>query len=155
MAGRPELERLTAEECLDLLSRTTYGEVAVSISALPAIRSVVFALVAGFVVFRVPAGSRFHLAAKGSVVAFHAAEPGYESGMGWGVEVQGFCEEVTDPAEVAELESAGLPPWQTQGMADRFLRVPLTLISGERVRWAATAIPSPQVSDLLHRPGPG
>ncbi len=135
MNGGPRVQDLTPAQCRQFLATTTHGRLAVSLGALPAIRSVVFALTPDHVVFRVAPRSRLHTAAKNSVVAFQADDSGELDGVGWCVMVQGLCEEVTAPRLIRELRNLRLPAWSADHTADVFLHLPLERISGERVLW--------------------
>lgn len=128
--------RLGRTECLSLLASVPVGRVAVNVGALPAIRTVRFALTAAHVVFRVANGSTLARAAAG-VVAFQADHYDRADRHGWCVQVVGRSEEVTEPADVDVVTALALEPWGTCGAGDRFFRLPLAKVSGERVRWPA------------------
>ena len=123
--------------CLDLLTQVPIGRVAVSIGAMPAVRSVRFAVTTAGVVFRVVPSSTLHRAVANAVVAFHADHYDEEGRLGWSVLVRGHCQEVLDPDDVAALEELQLESWTDPPGRDRFVRVPLTIVTGEHVRWAS------------------
>jgi nitroimidazol reductase NimA-like FMN-containing flavoprotein (pyridoxamine 5'-phosphate oxidase superfamily) len=132
MAGST-LRSLTRQECLELLSSVSLGRVAVSIGALPAIRTVRFALTADHVVFKTAGESRLRRAANNAVVAFHADHCEEELRRGWCVLVQGLGEEVTAPAGVEALRSLPLERWSPDD--EVFVRISLSHVTGERATW--------------------
>jgi uncharacterized protein len=131
----PIVVKLDPAECLALLARSPIGRVAVSIDALPAVRTVRFALSGDSIVFRVAANSRLRRAAAGAVVAFHADHYDQEAGEGWSVMAHGMCEEIRDVDALTSMRSLPLAPWADTPTGDRSLRIPISMISGERVRW--------------------
>ena len=135
MNGGPEIQVLSPAECRQLLATTRHGRLGLSMGALPAIRSVVFALTPGHLVFRVAPRSQLRQATRNSVVAFQADHSGEGDGIGWCVVVQGLCQEVTAPRLVHHLRDLPLPAWSADHTADVFLRLPLERIRGERVLW--------------------
>ena len=136
MADTPTVTRLDRPQCLALLGSVPVGRVAVNVGALPAIRTVRFALTGAHVVFRVAKGSTLSRAAAG-VVAFQADHYDGVDRHGWCVQVVGRSEEVTDPVEVDDLTGLALEAWGLGGAGDSFFRLPLAKVSGERVRWPA------------------
>lgn len=138
MSGAPRLRFLKRDECTRLLAQATLGRVSVTMSALPVIRTVRYALTAEHVVFRVASNSRLRAAAASSVIAFHADRGGETDGIGWSVLVQGICQEVTSPELTKHLQALPLPPWSSD---DAFLRLPLTHVSGELVYWCEPEAP--------------
>ena len=127
------MTQLSSEECLELLGSVTVGHVAVSIDALPAIRTVRFVLTPAHVVFKAGANSRLRRAAKNAVVAFHADSCNEDRREGWCVLVQGLGDEVTDLADLAELRPQ-LDLWAPED-EEAFLRVSLSHVTGEHVIW--------------------
>lgn len=134
MAGAPVVSRLAPEDCLDLLGGAAVGRVAVCVGALPAIRTVRFALAGGHIVFRVAPRSTLSRAAAG-VVAFHVDHYDPEALEGWCVQVVGHSEAVTEPSLLTELGRLPLEAWTPTAESDLFFRVPLASISGQRIRW--------------------
>jgi len=131
----PIVVKLDPVECLALLAHTPIGRVVLSIKALPAVRTVRFVLSSGSIVVRVAPNSRLRRASAGSVVAFHADHYDEEAGEGWSVVAHGLCEEVRDVDTLTSMRSLPLEPWADTPTGDHFLRIPITLISGERVEW--------------------
>jgi uncharacterized protein len=137
MTGGPQIYRLSAEECLAYLAETNLGRVAVSVDALPAIRSVRYGLALGGIVFRVAPASRLQRATSNQVIAFHADNGDRECRPQWAVNVQGMCREVNSPEQVEQLDDLNLPPWHGPTSSDVFMHLPIERISGERVHWPA------------------
>jgi uncharacterized protein len=132
--GPPEAQ-LSREECLALLGQVSLGRIALSIDALPAIRTVRFVLAPDHVVFKVGATSRLRKAVTDSVVAFHADHCDEASRRGWSVLVQGLGEEVTSPSTVESLRALALPPWSEKSAGVTYMTISLTHVTGERATW--------------------
>lgn len=136
------LEKLPIEDCMALLATVSVGRIGVSISAVPAILPVNFALLNGQVVIRTVAGTKLDAAARRRVVAFEADHFDSDGRWGWSVLIRGVASEITEPDAVAEAEALDLHPWvYGDDVADHFMRIESTLVSGRRfaVRPAAVA----------------
>lgn len=133
MAQRDRLEDLDEAQCLALLGTVDVGRVGISSGALPAILPVNFLLRGRDIVFRTVPGTKLHAAVAGTVVAFEADASGAGADGAWSVLVRGVAEEVTDPDQRRELEQL-VDSWAFDGAADHFVRIPITLISGRRIR---------------------
>jgi len=137
---------MSKQECLALLGRAPIGRVALSIAAMPAVRSVKFVVADANVVLRLAPDSRLSRAAAGSVIAFHVDHYDHEAREGWSVVVQGVGEHVRDQRLLAALQQLPLDPWSDPPSEDRFVRIPLTEINGEHVRWPPAAPTGPSTS---------
>jgi nitroimidazol reductase NimA-like FMN-containing flavoprotein (pyridoxamine 5'-phosphate oxidase superfamily) len=104
--------------------------VGVSVDALPVVLPVNFAVLDGDIVFRTVAGTKFHAASAGAVVAFEADAYDPDGSSGWSVLVQGVARVVTDPEELHLVEQLGVDPWAVDG--DRVIRITGSRISGRR-----------------------
>jgi hypothetical protein len=135
VSEEPEIVDLSPEECLKRLHRVSLGRIALSIGALPAIRSVRFVLSGHDVVFRVRPVSRLYRAASNSVVAFHADYVDEQARDGWAVQIQGVGRPVTDAVVLQGLRSLPLASWSATPSDDAFVRIATSHMSGERVRW--------------------
>ena len=91
------LESLTREQSIELLSSAVVGRVVFTLSALPAVVPVAFAVLDQAFVLRTSEGTRLAAAADGGVLALEAdtIDPGARKG--WSVVVTGIAELVTDP----------------------------------------------------------
>jgi nitroimidazol reductase NimA-like FMN-containing flavoprotein (pyridoxamine 5'-phosphate oxidase superfamily) len=132
VVDRNGLEILEREECLRLLAGRTLGRLALTIGALPVILPVNFRLVGDRIVFRTGDGTKLDAATRNAVVAFEVDDMESFSHTGWSVVVTAETREVTDPADLAELEKVGIPRWAPPG-DDRIVEIPTTLVSGRRI----------------------
>jgi nitroimidazol reductase NimA-like FMN-containing flavoprotein (pyridoxamine 5'-phosphate oxidase superfamily) len=128
----PVLERLNRQECFRLLASVPIGRVGLSISALPVVLPVRFALLDDDVVFRTATGTRLYEAATEAVLAFEADQHDPEGVGGWSVLVQGRSEELTDATTLARARALGVLPWTRDDAADRFIRITSTVVTGRR-----------------------
>lgn len=132
---RVTLGELDRDECLRLLATAEVGRIGVTIGALPAILPVNFALVGSHIVVQTVPGTKLGAAMRRAAVAFEVDSYAPDGSSGWSVLVQGHCSEVTDPTERAVLAANPPRPWAYgDGVADRFLRIDLSFISGRRIR---------------------
>jgi len=127
--------RLSREECLACLAQAPLGRVAMTVGALPAVRTVRFALAEEHVVFRVASESRFRRAVANTVVVFQVDHFDEQARQGWCVEVHGIGHEVTDPDVASRLGRLPLEALGDDPTRDLFVRIPITSVSGQRVRW--------------------
>jgi len=130
---RNGLEVLGRDECLELLARSTVGRIGVTMSGLPVILPVTFALAPGGIAVRTGLGSKLAAAARNAVVAFEVDEVDERSRTGWSVAVTGYAREVTQRQEVAELEALMLMPWIGADHAGHFVVISTDMITGRRV----------------------
>ncbi len=145
------MRKLEREECIARLGRARIGRVAVTIDALPVVRTVQFALAEEAVVLRVHPESRLRKALSNAVVAFHADHYDETAGGGWSIVVQGIAEPIDDPGTLDVLRSLPLDAWSDPPHADCFVRLPVTLISGEEVVWsdlAGESVGKPKASPI-------
>jgi nitroimidazol reductase NimA-like FMN-containing flavoprotein (pyridoxamine 5'-phosphate oxidase superfamily) len=131
----PSIVRLDAAACLALLAEGSVGRVAVSIAALPTIRTVRYALAGDRVVFRVDPDSRLRAAVADVVIAFNADHCDDRKRCGWSVVVQGRCREVVDTECLASLQTLPLAPWTDTLGRPVYMSIPSARVSGEVVRW--------------------
>jgi len=132
------LETLTDRECLRLMASVPVGRIVYTVRAMPAVEPVNFVLDNGQVVFRTEPGSKLAAAVSHSVVAFQADQLDSVTHTGWSVTIVGTAQEVSDPAEVARLQEAGLVTW-VPGERKHFVRVEPGVITGRRLRGAGWA----------------
>jgi len=115
-----------------LLAGSEIGRVIVSIDALPAALPVSYLVVDDSVVFRSAPGSKLTAAVRHTVVGFQVDEFDREQHTGWSVLVVGNSDVVTDEAEIAKLDSAGVPSWFPDALP-HYVRIGLQRISGRRL----------------------
>lgn len=132
--GRASMEVLTEDECLALLAKGTVGRVGVTISAMPAILPVNYALLGRTIVFRTAAGTKLRAALAHTVIAFEVDHIDQESHTGWSVLVVGMAQELTGAQREAALELA-LDPW-AEGERDHVVGVEPDVVSGRSLQLA-------------------
>ena len=123
------LEVLRREECLELLASASVGRVVFTDGGLPVILPVTFVIDGDVIAFRTRAGSRLAKKTSGAVVAFEVddTEPALQAG--WSVCVCGRATSGPIPQDLA----ARLVAW-APGSRDEVIRIPLTVVSGRRIR---------------------
>ena len=121
---------LNRAQCLELLSRVTFGRVAVTIDALPVILPVNFRLVDERIVFHTGPGSKLDAATVGAVVAFEVDGVDPVSHSGWSVIVTGVARELTDRDDIHALERAHVPRWLPHAETQRTVVIPIAMVSG-------------------------
>ena len=68
-------------------------------------------------------------------MAFEVDSYAPDGSSGWSVLVQGFCSEITDPAQRAALAESPLRAWAFDaGVAARFVRIEMSFVNGRRFR---------------------
>lgn len=108
---RNGLEVLGRSECLHLLGTQTIGRLGLSQGALPTILPVNYWFDGTRILVRTAPGGKLDAAVTGSVVAFEIDEVDPMYHEGWSVVAVGVAEEITDPAELAVLDTAPLARW--------------------------------------------
>ena len=125
----PELEELSRQECLTLLSGQSVGRIVVIVGddGLPFVAPVNYELAGETIVFRTSAGTKLD-ALHRHPVAFQidSIDPAHRTG--WSVLVQGVAHE----AAPHELTSVVVEPWI--GPRQHLIQVVPRLISGRRIR---------------------
>jgi uncharacterized protein len=127
------LEQLSRDECLRLMASVPVGRVIYTRRALPAVELVNFALDHGDIVLRTDRGGKLAAAARGAVVAFEADFLDHTHRAGWSVTAIGPSREITDPAEIARLQTIGLSSW-APGEREYFIRISPVIMNGRRLR---------------------
>lgn len=89
--GAAAARDLTRDECLEALTRTSLGRIAVSDGALPLILPVNYALEGGSVVFRTRQGGLLDRACRNTIVAFEVDDFEPLTGIGWSVVIVGVA----------------------------------------------------------------
>jgi nitroimidazol reductase NimA-like FMN-containing flavoprotein (pyridoxamine 5'-phosphate oxidase superfamily) len=132
---RNGLEILEKEQCVKLLSSARFGRIGVTMSGLPVILPVAFALTSGGIVVRTGLGTKLAAAARNAIVAFEVDAVDELTRSGWSVSVTGLAREVTDREEVAELDQLVLVPWIGVKHAAHYVVISTEVITGRRI-WA-------------------
>ena len=91
-----------------------------------------FRLVAEEVLFRTSVGTKLDAATCNRVVAFEADGLDALSHTGWSVVVTGLAREVTDEAELADLDPSTIPRWTPVDSA-RVVAISTEMVTGRRL----------------------
>lgn len=137
--NRTGLVVLDRDECFRLLGAAGVGRVAVVDGGRPVIFPVNYAVHDEEILIRTAGGTKLDAAARGQQVAFEidSADPLYHTG--WSVLVRGRCEEVTDPARLAEIERLPLRPWAA-GEKNHVIAIRAESVTGRRIVHVATEL---------------
>jgi hypothetical protein len=132
--GSSEMEVLSEAECRHLLANPPVhlGRVGLIDQGSPLILPVNYMYTGGAVVFRSDPGTKLSAAMREEQVAFEVDAVDTTWQEGWSVVVRGRAEEVTDPAELRQLEALPLRAWGP-GPKDHFVRIRPSTITGRRI----------------------
>lgn len=130
---RPRLEPLDRDECLRLLASQAVGRIGITVSALPVVLPVNFALADDAIVLRTIPGTKLDAATKRAVVAFEVDSYEPDGRSGWSVLVIGTAARVPD-SQVESVESLDIDAWPLDGHASNFVRIDLAHVTGRRFR---------------------
>lgn len=133
MRDRNGLEVLRREDCLALLRGRSVGRIGVTMSGLPVILPVAFALIPGGIVVRTGLGTKLSAATRNAVVAFEADAVDETTRTGWSVAVTGYAREVTSRDEMAELDALPLTPWVHPDRASHYVVISTDVMTGRRL----------------------
>ena len=131
------LTQLSRDECLTLMASVPVGRIIYTRRALPAVDLVNFALDHGDIVIRTDRSGKLAAATRGAVVAFEADQLELAGQTGWSVTAIGPSREVTDPDDLARLETIGLRSW-APGARDHFIRISPVMLNGRHLRADST-----------------
>lgn len=129
---RNGLEVLSREDCLRLLATATLGRVGISSGALPSVLPVNFRFDGRQILIRTCPGTKLAAAVDNAVVAFEVDEIEPVAHAGWSVMVTGMAREVTDPRELATVQTPPLARW-APGDHHRVIAISTELVSGRRI----------------------
>ena len=127
------LQCLSRDECLTLMASVPVGRIVYTRRALPAVELVNFALDEGDIVIKTDSSGKLAAAARGAVVAFETDQVDLAGQSGWSVTAIGPSTAVTDPGELARLETIGLRSW-APGERDHFIRISPVMLNGRYMR---------------------
>jgi nitroimidazol reductase NimA-like FMN-containing flavoprotein (pyridoxamine 5'-phosphate oxidase superfamily) len=127
------LEVLSEPDCVQLLAGAQVGRVVVSMAAMPAAFPVNYTVIGRDIYFRTTPGTKLAAAVDRTVVAFQVDRFDTEDRSGWSVLVVGQARLVTDPAEQALLQAAGVRSWVATEPA-HFVAIGMDKISGRWLR---------------------
>ena len=126
------IEVLSEEECAALLGRCHVGRVAVTLSALPAVFPVNYAVLDGDVVFMTGEGTKLRAALSNTVVAFEIDEFDPFAHTGWSVMAIGVASELAGH-DLDRARALALRPW-ADGDRRHYVRIRPDVLSGRRIR---------------------
>lgn len=126
------IDALDTDECWRLISRSTVGRLAVSISNHPDIFPVNYVVDDGTIVVNTAPGTKLAAAVLGRGVAFEVDELDHATHTGWSVVVKGTASEIEDLAGLMDAEELGIETWATSDKT-RFLRITPDEVTGRRI----------------------
>jgi uncharacterized protein len=134
IAAFDAVEKLSADQCLELLATRDLGRIALVIGDQPEIFPVNYAVDRSIVVFRVAPGTKPSLTTNGRI-AFEVDDMDWQAGIAWSVMVKGRVLDVTTSKDpfTAFLRTAGVrsaPP----GDHPLWMAIYPSEISGRRFR---------------------
>lgn len=129
-------ESLGEEECLALLHGNTFGRVAVSVGAIPAVFSVNYRAENGAIYFLTGEGTKLAAATTGTVVAFQIDHFDAQYHQGWSVLAVGEASEVAHPRAGELTKRLGLQPW-APGDRSHLVSIWPDFISGRRISFGS------------------
>lgn len=133
---QPDIEILDRSECVRLLRTTSFGRLAYSSAALPAVQPVNFVVRGDTIIVRTTSESKLAAATRNSVVAFETDRIDEQTRAGWSVTVVGRSSHVTDQGVLEELAQDGPDAWGNPS-SDRFVAIKIEQING---RWLHSPI---------------
>ena len=137
------LEQLSRDECLLLMASVSVGRIVYTRRALPAVELVNFAFDHGDIIIRTDSGGKLAAATQHSVVAFEVDLLDADEQAGWSITAIGKSREVTDPAEIGQLQKIGLTSW-APGVREHFIRISPEILNGRRHRVSGQPTPADQ-----------
>lgn len=115
-----------------LLRSHSFGRVAYTDHALPAITPVNYVLDGDSIVFRTAPGTRLADGTRDAVVAFEVDRADELTQAGWSVVVVGMASQITRASDALRAMALSLTPW-AGGDRHHFVRITPTFVSGRRV----------------------
>ena len=134
MAAHDPITVVSEEEAWTLLGTAPVGRLATVIDRQPDIFPVNFVVDGHSVVFRTAEGSKLLQVIVNSGVAFEVDS--WQEGTGWSVVVKGEAAEVTNGAELDQIEKLHLSPW-VPTVKNHVIRITATEISARRFAFGA------------------
>jgi nitroimidazol reductase NimA-like FMN-containing flavoprotein (pyridoxamine 5'-phosphate oxidase superfamily) len=125
-------ERITEEECRQLLAGRGLGRIGFSHGGLILVMPVYFVTIKHDILFRTSPGAKLDAAVLNNRVAFEVDN----EAAGWSVLVTGHAAEIREGEQLERAREALADRWPP-GMRERFVRVGIEHISGRRLARAA------------------
>lgn len=128
-----QMSVLTIEECWRRLSQhpTKVGRVGTG-GPSPDILPVNYVVDGRSLVFRTAPGRKLSAVGRGERVVFEVDVVDLAWRRGWSVILRGFAEHVTDPDEVARLETLPLHPWDPSPKSE-YVRIRTNTVAGRAI----------------------
>jgi uncharacterized protein len=124
------LDRIETDECVELLRRSSFGRVGMTIAGDPVVLPVFYAFVDGEIVFRTDPGAKLIAAVLETRVAFEVDD----ADDGWSVLVVGRAHEVRSRSDDPTAVEARLVDFWPAGERERVVRIETERITGRRLR---------------------
>lgn len=129
--GSQELEELSREECLRLVSTAPVGRVVFTTGGLPAVEPVSFVLDGDRILFRAREGGKLAMLGGGTVVAFQADRLEIATRSGWSVTIVGQAH-LLDGDEATGYLDGALHLW-ANGVRDDIIAIDAGMVHGRRL----------------------
>ncbi len=136
-AGRPSLERLSADECEKLIAPGGVGRFVYLNRDGPVAVPVNFRVLDGDIVFRTDSNATVLAASSEEQVSFEVDHLDDALTEGWSVLLTGDARVIVDPQEIGEARSLGIAPW-AGGERRTYVRLAPRQVTGRRIRRTAT-----------------
>ena len=121
---------LSEAECLRLIESTPIGRIGFVSDGVPLVLPVNFVWHDGGVVFRTLEGQKLAAAAAEQPVCFEVDDWSHDKHTGWSVVMTGTAREVTEWAEIEQLERLDVVPWAKGEWRPLWIRVEPREITG-------------------------
>jgi nitroimidazol reductase NimA-like FMN-containing flavoprotein (pyridoxamine 5'-phosphate oxidase superfamily) len=130
---RPLLQAMSRQECESLIGQGGIGRVLFVEPRGPAAFPVNYKVLGGDIVFRTAPAPAFEKSLEDGRISFEVDRIDDALSEGWSVLVSGRGYVISDSAELAEAQAAGISPW-AGGERDVFVRVVAEEVTGRRIR---------------------
>jgi uncharacterized protein len=137
----PAIERLTTDECWDLLAQAKFGRLAMAAVGDIDVFPINYAIDRPNLVFRTSEGTKLMEAVISDVVAVEADARDEVVGIAWSVVLKGTPEVLERFDSIYAAQRLGIRPWIDDLPKERFVRISARSISGLRFRAAPSSPP--------------
>ncbi len=127
------IEEMGEATCRALLRTATFGRIAFTEGALPAVQPVAFVVDGAEIVIPTTRGSKVAAASRHTVVAFEVDDVDLAERTGWSVTVVGPSRVIEDAEEIHRLDAYGVRPWAPGGADHCYVGITMGLVRGRRV----------------------
>jgi nitroimidazol reductase NimA-like FMN-containing flavoprotein (pyridoxamine 5'-phosphate oxidase superfamily) len=130
--GRTQLERLSSDECWQLLAQTPVGRIGIVIGGAPEIYPVNHVVDREAILFRTDPGTKLAGLAMRPSVCYQVDGYDPESRTGWSVLVKGRATQLHSVAERRRATTLPLDYW-TSGTKPHWIRIQPSEVTGRRI----------------------